>query len=106
MFGRIYDWIVDLLDGPIGLVEDVYDWFDQTDAHSWIAHYLILVIGTLALWPLFGFWGGAVLCLVYWGREVYQIARRGPGFPFHWQDDLPDFFSALLGFLQVLGLLT
>jgi len=114
MFERILDWAYTVrprfplgwLSWPILWVENIVIWFDQSDAHSWIAHYLILVSGTLALWPIFGFWGGAVLCFVYWGREVFQIARRGPGFPFRWQDDLPDFFSALLGFLQVVGLLT
>lgn len=109
MIDRILDWLAQrspFLARVVDIVDGVAGFFSQSDAHSWVAHYLILALGTLALWPFFGFWGGAVLCFVYWGREVYQIWRRGDGFPFKWRDDLPDFFSALLGFLQVLGLLT
>ncbi len=83
----------------------VYAWFDQTDAHTWWAHYLINALGTGVGYALLGsFWPGAVLLVIYWSREVYQIATRPANTTQKWRDDLPDFISALLGFLQVVGL--
>jgi hypothetical protein len=107
MLNRILDWADErdnFLARAIRRVEDVSIWFGQSDAHSWWSHYLILLLGTAALWPLFSFWGGAVLLVIYWGREVYQIAKR-PRNVAKWYDDLPDFISALLGYLQVVGLI-
>lgn len=116
MIDRILDWAdehTNPLAWLIRTIEDVNYWFTANDARTWWAHYLILAFGTLALWPFFGWWGGAVLVVVYWAREVYQVRKRRrtsrkllPSLNYKWRDDLPDFFSALLGFLQVLGLLT
>lgn len=108
MLDRILDWLAQrssFLARVIDIVDHVVGFFGQSNAHSWWAHYLILALGTAVMWPFFWAWGGTVLLFIYWGREVYQIAKRDRNIA-KWYDDLPDFVSALLGYLLVVGLLT
>ena len=81
-----------------------YGWWNQSDAHSWWGHYFIILLGGAAGYPWLGLWVAAGLVIIYWGREVYQIWRRGKGFQFKWKDDLPDFLAPVLGLLTLAGI--
>lgn len=84
----------------------VVDWFSVNNARSWWSHFLICwLVGWIGGAITGSWWPVVAIVAIYWGREVFQIWRRGAGFPFKWKDDLPDFGSALLGGMFAVALL-